>query len=265
MNWQKPTVLFLILSAAAAPPPARGQTPDLSPDPGQPAAAIPDRPVSWRLLAPNLIDDQKHLWSFPTRLKQRRDWIPAAAILGSAAGLLLLDPPEARYFRRTPEFHGFNNAFSSRATSLGIIAAPASLYAVGLLRKDSKMQHTMLLAGEALADTGILTMVLKDATRRARPTGFPPSANFSDSWFDSRGTALRDNGSFPSGHTIAAFAVATVIADRYRNHRWVPYAAYGLAALVGFSRLSLSDHFLSDVFMGGALGYSISHFTVLHQ
>jgi membrane-associated phospholipid phosphatase len=38
-----------------------------------------------------------------------------------------------------------------------------------------------------------------------------------------------------------------------------------MAALVGFSRLSLSAHFLSDVFMGGALGYSISRFAVLRQ
>jgi len=36
-------------------------------------------------------------------------------------------------------------------------------------------------------------------------------------------------------------------------------------ALVGGSRLSLSAHFLSDVFVGGALGYSISRFTVLRQ
>jgi hypothetical protein len=29
--------------------------------------------------------------------------------------------------------------------------------------------------------------------------------------------------------------------------------------------MSLSAHFLSDVFMGGALGYSISRFVVLRQ
>jgi membrane-associated phospholipid phosphatase len=76
---------------------------------------------------------------------------------------------------------------------------------------------------------------------------------------------LRGNGSFPSGHAIAAFSVATVVARRYGSHRWVPYIAYGIAAVVGFSRLSLSSHFSSDVFMGGALGYSISRFAVLRQ
>jgi membrane-associated phospholipid phosphatase len=127
------------------------------------------------------------------------------------------------------------------------------------------MQRTALLAGEAVADAEILTTVLKDATGRVRPAAIPAKGNFSDSWFESSGSRLRGAGSFPSGHTIAAFSIATVIARRYGNHRWVPYTAYGMAALVGFSRLSLSAHFLSDVFMGGALGYSISRFTVLRQ
>ena len=125
------------------------------------------------------------------------------------------------------------------------------------------MQHTALLAGEAVADAEILTTVLKDATKRARPVSIPAHGNYWDSWYDNKGSVLRGNGSFPSGHTIAAFSVATVIAHRYRTHRWVPYAAYGAATLVGFSRLTLSAHFTSDVFFGAALGYSISRFAVL--
>ncbi len=172
---------------------------------------------------------------------------------------------EASYFRGASSYHGFNNIFTGNATVIGTIAAPFSLYAIGLIRRDSKMQRTALLAGEAVADAEIVTTVLKDATKRVRPAAIPPHGNFSDSWFESSGSFLRGNGSFPSGHAIAAFSIATVVARRYGNHRWVPYAAYGMAALVGFSRLSLSAHFLSDVFVGGALGYSISRFTVLRQ
>jgi membrane-associated phospholipid phosphatase len=117
-----------------------------------------------------------------------------------------------------------------------------------------------MLAGEAVADVELLSVVLKNATGRARPSEIPPGGNYGDSWFESR-----KHGSFPSGHTIAAFSVATIIARRYGNHRWVPYAAYGLAAAIGFSRLTLSAHFPSDVFVGGALGYSVSRFTVLRQ
>jgi membrane-associated phospholipid phosphatase len=230
----------------------------------QPSIAY-DRPVSWKLLLPNLLSDQERIWTFPARLVNRQDWIPATAIVGTTAALWTLDPTEASYFRRTSTFNGFNNIFSGNATTIGVITAPVSLYAVGLIRKDSKMQHTALLAGEAVVDAEVVTTVLKDATKRVRPAAIPPRGNYNDSWFESSGSFLRGNGSFPSGHTIAAFSVATIVARRYGNHRWVPYATYGMAALVGFSRLSLSAHFVSDVFMGGALGYSISRFAVLRQ
>jgi|SRR5271165_71208 len=252
-------------SSPAASPADEPQT-DRPPAPSPPP--VFDRPVSWKLLYTNLIADQKQIWSFPARLMQGQNWTPTAAVLGTTAGLVLLDPSEAGYFRRTPTFHGFNNIFTGNATAIGIGAVPGSLYAIGLIRRDSKMQHTALLAGEAMADAAILTTVLKDATKRVKPAGFSVSGNLSDSWFEKSGppySYIKGNGSFPSGHTIEAFSVATIIARRYRNHRWVPYAAYGLASLVGFSRLSLSVHFLSDVFMGGALGYSISRFVVLRQ
>jgi membrane-associated phospholipid phosphatase len=262
----KLAVALMVLSTLAIPSRTSCQTtePDQTPPTSAPPPAI-DPPVSWKLLLPNLIHDQERIWSFPARVVQGHGWIPTAAVLGTTAVLVPLDPAESAYFRRTRTFHGFNNIFTGNATAIGTIATPVSLYAIGLIWRDSKMQRTALFAGEAVADAEILTTVLKDATSRVRPAGIPAGGNFSDSWFESRGSLLRGNGSFPSGHTIAAFSVATVIARRYGNHRWVPYAAYGMAAVVGFSRLSLSSHFLSDVFMGGAFGYSISRFTVLRQ
>lgn len=188
---------------------------------------------------------------------------PTAAVLGTTAGLFLVDPMESRYFRTTTTFHEFRYIVNGNAASIGMGLTAASMYAVGRFRKDSKMQHTALLAGEAMADVAMVQTVLKDVTMRLRPIRYPDSGWFSTS--SSPTAYIRGAGSFPSGHSIEAFAIATIIARRYGNHRWAPYAAYGLAALVGFSRLTLNVHFLSDVFMGGALGYSISRFTVLRQ
>ncbi len=220
-----------------------------------------ERPVSWRLLFHNVIADQKQIWTFPARVGQ--NWAPTAAVLGTTAGLFIVDPNEAGYFRRTTTFHQFNHILNGNATAIGMGVVPASLYFIGRIRKNSKMQHTALFAGEAMADAAIVQTALKDATMRVRPIRYPSSGWFATS--SSPTSYIRGNGSFPSGHSIEAFSVATIIARRYGNHRWVPYAAYGLASLVGFSRLTLNVHFLSDVFMGGALGYSISRFTVLRQ
>jgi membrane-associated phospholipid phosphatase len=260
-----------ILTLLAMLPPS--WLPDQVPQPDQPPPSIStsapvdtERDVSWRKLADNVGADQKHIWSFPTRLGHKEDWIPAAIIVGATAAMVAsVDHLEAQSLRGTANFSGFNSVLNSSATIGGILAVPFGLYTTGLLRKDRKMQTTALLATEALADSEIVATVLKDITRRQVPSTIPKTGNFSDSWFDNKGSYFSGNGSFPSGHTIAAFSVATIVARRYRNHRWVPYASYGLAGLVAFSRLTLSAHFLSDVFMGGALGYTISRFTVLRE
>jgi membrane-associated phospholipid phosphatase len=184
-------------------------------------------------------------------------------VLSATAGLVVLDQYDAPRFRQTSAFKGFNSALSGTNTSLGITLVPVSLYSAGLLARDSYAQNTALFIGEAVADTEILGTFLKVATDRLRPLNVPVNGNFADTAFE-RGGYVKS--SFPSGHTLAAFSVATVVSRRYGRHRpWVPVLAYGLASAVGFSRMSLSAHFPSDVFMGAVLGYSVSRFNVLRE
>ena len=225
-----------------------------------------DRDVSWKKLLPNILNDQRRIWTYPVRLAEGHDLLPTAVFGAVTAGLVFgADAPAAHYFRNTSTFHGFNQVFTSTATSLGTLIVPVSFYAVGLIRKDTKAQNTALLAGEAVADAEIVTEILKPAVARVRPSALAPNANFRDTWAEGGSRFSADHNSFPSGHAIAAFSVATIISRRYRNHRWVPFVAYAAAATVGFSRLTLNAHYLSDVFVGGALGYSISRFAVLRQ
>ena len=74
---------------------------------------------------------------------------------------------------------------------------------------------------------------------------------------------LFKGSAFPSGHAAGVFSVATVIATRYHKHRWVPWAMYGFATAISFSRVNTSAHFPSDVFLGAALGYTITRYEVL--
>jgi membrane-associated phospholipid phosphatase len=243
---------------------ACAQDADNPPPPGVQQPVAGDRSVSLREIIPNIADDQKEIWTFPARLTHDHYWIPALAVVGVTAGLVAADPWIEKPFVNTTIFHGFNSAFSSTATSAGLVAMPVSLYAIGLLRKDSYATHTALLAGEAVADSEIIATALKTATRRSRPDYVPSTGNLADTWFESPGGVGLGRGSFPSGHTIVAFSVATVMARRYgKTHRWVPYVAYGLAATIGLSRMSTLNHFPSDVFLGAALGYSVSRFAVL--
>lgn len=225
------------------------------------SAPAPQRIASWSSLPFNILHDQNKIWLFPAKVAHGRHLLPVFAVLGVTAALVATDPYEAPYFRRTSSFQNFNRILSGSNTSLAIAVVPASLYALGLVRKDSYAQQTSLLAGEAAVDSLILVTALKLSTQRLRPSDIPQQGNFSDNFFERNHSIF--SGSFPSGHTIAAFSVATVFAERYRKHRWVPWVAYGVAGVIGFSRVSLQAHFPSDVFLGAALGYSISRFAVL--
>ena len=57
--------------------------------------------------------------------------------------------------------------------------------------------------------------------------------------------------------------MATVVATRYRNHGWLPRLTYGFATAISFSRVTTMSHFPSDVFLGAALGYTITRYLVL--
>ena len=59
------------------------------------------------------------------------------------------------------------------------------------------------------------------------------------------------DASFPSGHTLFAFAAATTI---FIYNKWYGLAAYLFAFVMGFSRLYLYVHFPTDVLMGAIFG-----------
>lgn len=98
-------------------------------------------------------------------------------------------------------------------------------------------------AGLAAAAGSLLFVFVKRLTRRRRPCHLEPHC-----WAK---LLPPDQFSFPSGHTITAFGVATPLALFY------PEMGLGLmfcAASIAVSRILLGMHFLSDVVVGAILG-----------
>jgi membrane-associated phospholipid phosphatase len=230
--------------------------------PAQQGSALRDRTVSLRKLPTNILEDQKRIFSFPRALAKGQHWWPTIGITAGSGALVASDPYSAPPFLTTNSFSGFNRVFSSANAGAFIAAVPAAMYGVGWLRKDSYARDTALLAGEALADGLILAIPFKGITGRRQPLSYSGNGPYSDSFFNGSHNPFRSGG-FYSQHAMAATAVATVIAMRYRRHCWVPYVAYGLAGAISFSRITRSAHFPGDVFFGGAMGYVISRYVVL--
>ena len=256
-------VLFPLLAARAQ------DTSELPDSPSRVSATARDgdqpykRETSWRRLPKDFLHDQKAIWLFPVQLANGRHWVPTLAVTGLTGGLIVADPHTMPYFRsHQGNIDDVNDIFDSYITTAEVIAVPAALMVAGYVRHDDYQVDTAMLAAEAYADTAVIDLAIKAITRRSRPSDVPPGAPFTDTFFSGGKSPFRGS-SFPSGHAAGVFSVATVVASRYHKHVWVPWLAYGFATAICFSRITTLSHFPSDVFLGAALGYTITRYQVL--
>ncbi|HEY1112197.1 MAG TPA: phosphatase PAP2 family protein [Chitinophagaceae bacterium] len=117
------------------------------------------------------------------------------------------------------------------------------------LTRNTRLQHVVFVWAGSLLINDALTNKLKNSFQRYRPSTGKPFNSFDGN----EGPGA--NRSFPSAHTSNAFTTATVFATLYKDKHWVPPLAYGLATMVGFSRVYDNAHWASDVMAGAAVGF----------
>ena len=263
------TLLLLCASIIIAPSPSQAQTQYQSVQPQQvdrhpdTNTSVEDKEVTWRSLPKDFLHDQKDIWLFPSQLIQGRHWVPTASIAATTGALIVADAHVMPYFQsHAQNLDDLNDTFDSTITTAEVAAVPVAFLVAGYWRHDQHELGTAILAGEAYADSAVVDLAMKAVTRRKRPSDVPPGGKFDDTFF-SGGKSPFKGSSFPSGHAAGVFSVATVVATRYQRHRWAPWLAYGFAAAISFSRITTSSHFPSDVFLGAALGYTITRYEVL--
>lgn len=204
----------------------------------------------------NILHDQRAIWTSPFHL-HRSDARWLAPIGLSTIALIATD-------RRTSGElveHGDNRSrlrISKDISQLGSFYATggvaAVFYLTGRATNNARARETGLLGAEALIDSAIVVNALKAVSQRQRP----PVDHSSGEFFEG-------GSSFPSGHAISSWSLATVIDQEYGQHRpLVRVGVYGLAAAVSLSRFTGRNHFLSDVLVGSALGYGIGRY-VYHK
>ena len=192
----------------------------------------------------------------------RADAITLGAFTLATVAITPADRALAQRFRdpRTQE----NRLVRGTAAVVRELAAPGSLiiggtlYAVGRLGGNERMASLGLHGTEAVLIGLGAVGVGKAMTGRARPY-VTADTNARDFKF-MRGLRGGDGyRSFPSGHTVMAFAAAAAVTGE--TARWwpdaTPYigtALYGGAALAGLSRMYNDQHWASDVLVGAAIG-----------
>jgi membrane-associated phospholipid phosphatase len=196
----------------------------------------------------NILKDQRAIWTSPFHLKgEDAKWLVPLGV--TTAALIATDRGSAGALHNDRLRLNISRDVSELGSIYGTGAIAATFYLVGRKTGNARARETGVLAGEAIINGWIVSKALKSVTERRRPRATKNSGDF-----------FRGGFSFPSGHAITAWSVATVIANEYHDHRLVQVSAYGLATLVSASRFTGRNHFLSDVLVGSAIGYGIGRY-----
>jgi membrane-associated phospholipid phosphatase len=197
-----------------------------------------------RKLARNILMDQKEMWTSPLHIRSFDDAVPWILVGAGTAGLIASDHWTAHQLPNTVDQVAISSDVSRVGAGYTVIPIAAGFYIGGAIAHNEKARETGVLGGEAVLDALIVSEVFKLTMRRERPLDG-----------DGKGRFFQGGSSFPSGHSTVSWALASVVAHEYNENVLYPIAAYGLASLVSFSRLSGQNHFTSDIFVGAALGW----------
>jgi membrane-associated phospholipid phosphatase len=184
---------------------------------------------------------------------QGNDWLNFGYVIAGAAAISLIDTEVRDFFQRNQsesdnvlikigEFYG---------EPLSVVLITGGIYLFGNIADNDWARETAVIMTASLLPGGIYQTAAKISAGRARP--YLELGNY---YFDPF-RMEEDYYSFVSGHTLVASATSLVLASRI-NNVIAKGVFYSLGVLTGISRLYSDDHWLSDVFLGGALAVVVA-------
>jgi membrane-associated phospholipid phosphatase len=195
--------------------------------------------------------DQKEIWLSPFHMRNedRKWWMGFGAV---TAALIASDRKTSTALENSPGQVAWANRLSQVGAAYTLIPVTAGFYGAGIWANNAQARETGVLGAEALLDSLIVVSVLKPIAGRVRP----------DSASKERGQFFDGGDSFPSGHAIESWALASLIAHEYKHGggRFVPYVAYGLATVVSAARFAAQKHYASDIVAGAGMGWFIGRY-----
>jgi len=240
--------IIIVISSAehiAAQTSAPTAAPAASPTPSPTPSSSPSPKTN---IFKNILRDQKAIWTSPAHVHGND--APWLVMLGvTTGGFLATDRATGDDMATHTGQLNASRIISYAGSAYGVSLGAGSFYLIGLATHNQRARETGVLSAEAIVDSGIVVTALKEITQRGRPLSGKDRSKF-----------FTGGSSFPSGHSIEVWSIATVVASEYHDHLAVQIAAYGVASAVGVARFTGLNHYLSDVLVGSAMGYGICRY-----
>jgi PAP2 superfamily len=188
------------------------------------------------------LEDQKELYRAPFKPSNFK-W--DALMLGGTAALLATDRRVEKHIGNA--HYTFYQATSDVAIA-GLGATLGGVWISGIRGDHQHAKETGVLELETLVNTFLIYTPMQLLAARQRPGEGNGNGDF---W-----KHHNIDTSFPGGHAMFTFAMATVVSHEYPQ-KWVQALAYSAATIVTVTRFMARDHWSSDMFAGAALGIGI--------
>ncbi|MEO6136494.1 MAG: phosphatase PAP2 family protein, partial [Ginsengibacter sp.] len=124
------------------------------------------------------------------------------------------------------------------------------IIALAVLLFFLKKRPLSLMIVLSYALSGIFVQIIKYFYNSARPGKLLEGMDYHNFV---EGVTLHTLNSFPSGHTTSAFALAAILGFAVKNKNY-SISFLLIAAMVGYSRIYLGQHFMVDVLAGSVIG-----------
>ena len=193
-----------------------------------------------------ILQDQEHLYLAPFKPHNFK-W-DALVLVGTGAFLAA----DRHIENNISHAHYHVYQTTSNVALAGLAGSLAGVWLYGFKPGHEHAKETGLLEIETLVNTFLIYTPMQLIAGRQRPDEGNGHGDFL------KHHSL--NTSFPGGHAMFTWAMASVLADEYPKP-WARALSYGAAFTVTFTRFMARDHWASDMFLGTALGLAIAEST----
>jgi hypothetical protein len=179
---------------------------------------------------------------------QKKDFLLLGGTLAISGATMFIDKPVYRLMlsNQQPAWNRLEKVGNFLGQPEHNYRIMFAIWASGVIINNDWLRDTGIMVVASVTSSGLLQTISKEAVGRSRPISGRGAFAF-------KPFGGADYHSFPSGHTMLSVATSWILA---RQVKFVPLKIvfYSLPVITGASRVYVGAHWLSDIFLGSALG-----------